>query len=358
MEFAHFSHVWAIEGMSAADRYELLMQEIELCDELGFDYTFCVEHHFTPHESLISSPSLFTAAVAQRTKRIRLGPMGYVAPLYQPLRLVEEAAILDQMSRGRLELGIVPGISPYFFGAFEADFPNRREITHETIEFIKAAYAAKGEFSFQGEHIRVADIELSTRPAQLPHPPIWWETRDPETLTYLAAEGFNAGYFVLMPRPDVAPRYRRFLEQWEEAGHSHRPKLAYWSLVYVDETDEIAMKKALPHALEALSLFFSVGKGASQEGTVKMFEGRGEHGAAELVKHLLDPDYLEEKNLIFIGSPETVTRKIQAAAEEGVFNTLFCELNFGALPKDDLMQSIRRMGEQVIPDLRDFDPTR
>jgi alkanesulfonate monooxygenase SsuD/methylene tetrahydromethanopterin reductase-like flavin-dependent oxidoreductase (luciferase family) len=104
MEFAHFSHVWAIEGMSAADRYELLMQEIELCDELGFDYTFCVEHHFTPHESLISSPSLFTAAVAQRTKRIRLGPMGYVAPLYQPLRLHRsgDLSLLLRCLRGRL----------------------------------------------------------------------------------------------------------------------------------------------------------------------------------------------------------------------------------------------------------------
>ena len=357
MQFAHFSHVWSIEGMSPADRFELLMQEIEVCDEVGFDYAFCVEHHFTPHESLMSSPSLFVAAAAQRTSRIRLGPMGYVAPLHQPLRLIEEAAILDQMSRGRLELGVVPGISPSFFAPFSADFPNRRELTQEIFELIKTAYAAKGPFSFTGDHIQLEDIELSTRPYQSPHPPLWWETRDPETLTYLAAEGFNAGYFVLMPRKEVAPRYRKFLEQWEQAGHSHRPRLGYWSLVYVDETDEIALEKALPQALEALSLFFSVGKGASQEGTVKLFEGRGEPGAAELVRHLLDPDYLLENNLIFIGSPDTVAAKIEAAAHEGVFNTLFCEMNFGRLQSDDMMRSMRLMGEEVIPRLRDVDPT-
>lgn len=357
MEFAHFSHVWSIEGMSAADRFELLMQEIEVSDEVGFDYAFCVEHHFTPQESLMSSPSLFAAAVAQRTKRIRFGPMGYVAPLYQPIRLIEEAAILDQMSRGRFEFGVVPGITPYFFEPFAADFPTRRELTQEVVELAKTAYAAEGPFSFQGAHIQLEDIELSTRPYQSPHPPIWWETRDPDTLAYLAAEGFSVGYFVLMPRTEVAPRYRRFLEQWKEAGHSHKPRLGYWSLVYVDESDEAALEKALPQALEALSLFFKVGKGASQENTVKMFEGRGESGAAELVRHLLDAEYLLENNLIFIGSPETVAAKIEAAAQEGVFNTLLCEMNFGSLAQEDLMRSIRLMGESVIPKLRAVDPT-
>ncbi len=357
MEFAHFSHVWAIEGMSPGDRFELLMREIELSDEVGFDYAFCVEHHFTRHESLMSSPSLFTAAAIQRTKRIRIGPMGYVAPLHQPLRLVEEAAILDQMSQGRFELGVVPGIAPHFFGPFSADFVNRRELTRELIELIKVAHSAEGAFSFKGEHIQLEDVEISTPPQQRPHPPIWWETRDPETLEYLAAEGFSAGYFVLMPRSDVAPRYREFLEHWKAAGHAHKPRLAYWSIVYVDETDEIALAKALPHALESLALFFSVGKGASQANTVKLFEDRGEPGAAELVKNLLDPDYLLENNLVFIGSPETVAQKIEAAAQEGVFNTLFCELNFGRLPEADLMRSIRLMGEEVIPKLRGVDVT-
>ena len=105
MKFAHFAHVWGKTGMTPHERYEQLWRELVLCDELGFDYAFCVEHHFTPHESLMSSPSLFVAAAAQRTSRIRLGPMGFVAPLHQPLRLVEEAAILDQMCGGRFELG-------------------------------------------------------------------------------------------------------------------------------------------------------------------------------------------------------------------------------------------------------------
>ena len=103
MKFAHFSHVWAKAGLDPAERYEQLWRELQLCDELGFDYGFCVEHHFRPDESLMSAPQLYTMAAGARTKRIRLGGMGHIVPLHHPLRLAEELAIADQMLGGRLE---------------------------------------------------------------------------------------------------------------------------------------------------------------------------------------------------------------------------------------------------------------
>lgn len=358
MKFATFSHVWAKQGMAPSDRFELLMRELEVCDEVGFDYAFFVEHHFTPNESWMPAPSLAIAAAANRTERMRLGPMGYVAPLHQPLRLVEEVAVLDQLTDGRLEFGVVPGISPYFFGPFGADFRNRRGWTRELVEFAKVAYAAEGAFAFTGEYIQQQEVELSVTPQQRPHPPIWWETRDPETLGYLASQGINTGYFIIMPRGEVAPRYREFLRQWNEAGHASGPRMAWWALTFVDETDEAALEKALPHALDAHALFFSIGPGASQERYAKLFRERGEPGAAEVALNMTNPDYLLENDLLLIGSPDTIVRKIEAAAQEGFFNTMFCELNFGELAEDDLMRSIRLMGDSVIPRLRDFDPTR
>ncbi len=76
MKFAHFSHIWAKPGMTPHQRYEELWRELQLCDELGFDYGFCVEHHFRPDESWMSSPSLY--AVSRSTipygwpRRLRL----------------------------------------------------------------------------------------------------------------------------------------------------------------------------------------------------------------------------------------------------------------------------------------------
>jgi len=357
VRFATFSHVWAKRGMSPAARFELLLRELELCDHVGFDYAFFVEHHFTPHESWMPTPSLAVVAAAGRTERIRLGPMGYVAALHQPLRLVEEVATLDHLTKGRFELGVVPGISPYFFDPFGADFQNRRAWARELVEFAKTAYAAQGEFSYEGELIRQEPVELSFGPLQSPHPPIWWETRDPDTLAYLAQEGINTGYFIIMPRTEVAPRYRDYLRQWKEAGHSHRPRMAWWALTYIDETDELALEKALPHALKAHALFFSIGPGASQERYAKLFQERGEPGAAEVALNMTNPDYLLSNDLLLIGSPDTVAAKVAAAAEEGFFNTLFCELNFGELAEEDLMRSIQLFGDEVMPRLRDVDPT-
>ena len=116
MKFAHFSHVWNKPGMTAAARYEQLWRELALADESGFDFGFCVEHHFNPNESWMPSPSIYCAVAAARTRRLRIGTMGNIVPLYDPLRIAEDAAVLDNVANGRFELGLVSGIVPDFFG--------------------------------------------------------------------------------------------------------------------------------------------------------------------------------------------------------------------------------------------------
>ena len=110
MKFAHFSHVWNKPGMTPAERYEQLWRELKLADESGFDFGFCVEHHFNPNESWMPSPSIYCAAAAALTKRVRIGTMGYVVPLYDPLRIAEDVAVLGNVANGRFELGLVSGI--------------------------------------------------------------------------------------------------------------------------------------------------------------------------------------------------------------------------------------------------------
>jgi alkanesulfonate monooxygenase SsuD/methylene tetrahydromethanopterin reductase-like flavin-dependent oxidoreductase (luciferase family) len=88
----------------------------------------------------------------------------------------------------------------------------------------------------------------------------------------------------------------------------------------------------------------------------KKFIGRGEPGASEIMANLFDPDYLTKHDLVFIGSPETVARKIRAAAQSGIFNVFMGEFNFSDLPESNLMRSIRLFGEKVIPALRSYEP--
>ncbi len=111
------------------------------------------------------------------------------------------------------------------------------------------------------------------------------QSRDPETLEFCAKNGLNTGYFVVYPRKDAAPRYRKFLENWNRVGWAHKPNIGYSTLVYVDKTDKIAIDKALKHAAHAYEGFLPTAlPGENFEDRVKRytkkFEDRGEDGAA------------------------------------------------------------------------------
>ncbi len=362
MKFAHFAHVWGKPGYTPAQRYELLWRELETADELGFDYGFCVEHHFRPDESWMSAPSLYTVGAGARTKRIRLGGMGHIVPLHQPLRLAEEIAIADQMIGGRLEVGLVPGIVQDYFRPFKVEFENRRAVTLEYVQFLKAAFAGPpGQgFSFDGKYHHADNVKLAVKPAQPPHPPLWIETRDPATLVFCAEQGISVGYFLLIPRDEAAAFYRTYYENWKKAGHAAKPRIAYSTLIYVDETDQKALDKATSAVAQGYRGFFPTMRDDqlkdAQAERAEVFRKRGEHSAAEIILNILDPEYLMSRDLVFVGSPETVTRKLKAAAAEGHFDTFFGEFNFGDLAGEDVLRSIRLFGTHIIPALRDFEP--
>jgi alkanesulfonate monooxygenase SsuD/methylene tetrahydromethanopterin reductase-like flavin-dependent oxidoreductase (luciferase family) len=361
MKFAHFAHVWGKAGMTPEERYDQLWRELETADAVGFDYGFCVEHHFTPDESWMSAPNIYVTAVAARTKTIRMGGMGHVVPLHHPLRLIEEIALTDQVVHGRLEVGLVPGILPSYFGPFGIDFETRREKTLEFVGLMRAAYTDEPSFSFDGTFNHFKDVKMSINPKQRPHPPLWLETRDPATLEFCAREGINTGYFVLFPRDTAASRYGKYLADWKEAGWDRKPNIAYSTVVYVDETDEKAIDKALDFAGKAYRGFFRGAKNDAeldgmQSALADLHQKRGDPGAAEIIRHLLDKDYLLENDLILIGSPDTVAKKLRQYATEGLFNVFMGEFNFGELAEEDLLRSIRLFGEEVIPKLRDYEP--
>jgi len=361
MKFAHFSHIWGKPAMTPHERYEQLWRELALCDELGFDHSFCVEHHFRPDESWMSSPSLYAVGAGARTKRLRIGPMGYIVPLYHPLRLAEEIAIVDQMLGGRMELGLVPGINPDYFRPFGLDYGARKSPTLEFIDYLRAAFGEAQPFSFHGKEFHTDNAEISVPPMQRPHPPLWMMSRDPQTLEFCARYAINPGYFLIYPRADAAPRYRKFLQDWQRAGWPRKPNIAYSTVVYVGETDQKAIDTALFRASRAYEGFLPPAKPGETfddraREHAKFFAGRGEPGASEIMANVFDADYLFKHDLVFIGAPDTVVEKIRAAAHAGLFNTLLCEFNFSDLPEPELMDSIRRFGEKVVPALRSYEP--
>jgi len=262
---------------------------------------------------------------------------------------------------GRMELGLVPGINPDYFKPFGLDYNLRKSPTLEFVEYLRSAYGEKQPFSFHGDAHHTDNVQLAVPPLQRPHPPLWMMSRDPQTLEFCARHGINPGYFLVYPRVDAAPRYRKFLADWAAAGWPQPPKIAYCTVVYVDDTDEKALDIALGRAARAYEGFLPPSKpGETFEQRVrehaKKFIGRGEPGASEIMANLFDADYLMKQELVFIGSPETVAKKIHATAHSGLYNVFMGEFNFSDLPEADLMRSIRLFGEKVIPALRAYEP--
>ena len=158
----------------------------------------------------MSAPSLYAVAGNARTKRLRVGAMGYVVPLYQPLRLAEEIAVVDQMSGGRFECGLVPGISPGYFTPFGVDYNFRKSPTFEFVNYLRAAYGEKQPFSFSGDNFKTDGAKLAVMPAQRPHPPLWMGVSSLENAEQAARGKMN---FVAIQSPAEMRKRQPYLPE-------------------------------------------------------------------------------------------------------------------------------------------------
>src|SRR5712675_2818108 len=167
---------WIDRGTQTLSRlYEDRLQLVAAADEAGFFCYHLSEHHATPL-GMAPSPALFLTAATQRTRRIRLGPLVYLLPLYDPLRLIEEVAMLDQLSGGRLELGVGRGVSPYELRNFGVDPENSRAMFDEALAVLLAGLTQE-RLSFAGAHYQYRDVPIELHPLQQPYPPLWYPTR-------------------------------------------------------------------------------------------------------------------------------------------------------------------------------------
>src|ERR1700679_343068 len=155
LEFGVFDHLDR-NDLALQDFYEQRLALIEAFDRAGFYAYHVAEHHFTPL-GMAPSPSVFLAAVAQRTERLRFGPLVYTLPLYHPLRLIEEVCMLDQMSGGRLLLGIGRGISPIENSYFGNDPADTAPMYAEALEVLLRGLTVE-ELTYEGKYYKFRDV--------------------------------------------------------------------------------------------------------------------------------------------------------------------------------------------------------
>ena len=218
MKFGVFDHM-DDAGVAPGQQFEDRLRLAEAYDRLGFYAYHLAEHHGTPL-GLAPSPGVFMAALAQRTKRLRFGPLVYLLPLYHPLRLIEEICMLDHMSGGRLELGVGRGVSPIEVGFFGVDPGNGPRQFPEALRVITQGLSSD-VLNFEGEFYRFKDVPMVLRPLQKPHPPLWYGVTTPQASIWAARERANIA--TLVPAAAARAIADRFRAEWTAQAHPTDP---------------------------------------------------------------------------------------------------------------------------------------
>ena len=309
------------------------IEQIKTSDEIGLDYVWLTEHHFSsvPYvpdvdgEYCISaSPFAMACAVAMITKTVRIGSAIKILAIDHPLRTAEDVAMADLLSQGRIDFGVGLGYRKYEFDGLGVDIEDKLARHQEALEIILGAWTTE-EFSYKGKYWDIPRLTLVPRPVQKPHPPVWLASRyTPRDVVDFAL----GGGFKLLSAWQAADQLRKSYQMVEEsqakAGITERVDFGCIRHVYVGENDAEAAKVA-PQAIEYYL------KSTAQ------FRPVGDH----------------ERGQMIFGGPETCIQKIKELEDIAKINMLICWMNFGALPQETVLRSMKLFASEVVPAFRE-----
>jgi len=305
-----------------AEFYDQLIDEVVLAEELGFESFFIAEHHF--HEyGIVPSPPALLGAAAARTSRIGLGVAVSVLPFHHPMVAAEEYALLDQLSKGRLRLGVGSGYLQHEFEGFLIDPAEKRARFEEALEIMLLAWSGE-PVTYQGRHHRVDGARIAVTPAQRPHPPLWTAILRPEAAWHVGRQGRDIMLIPYATSATVADLGQVISEFGRGRAESGAPPgdVAVAMHTYVAERAD----QARPEAEDALDRYVRT----------RLYAKRRSY------------DELEEAGLILFGDPEQVSRHIEHLRALGTTHLLVLA-NFGALQAERVRASMERFAKSVMP---------
>ena len=336
MKFGIFDHM-DDAGAPIGEQYENRLQLAEAYDRGGFYAYHLAEHHGTPL-GYAPSPGLFLAAVAQRTRKLRFGPLVYLLPLYHPLRLIEEICMLDQMSGGRFELGVGRGVSPIEVGFYGADPAKGSKQFAEALEVVKKGLASD-VLNHTGDFYRFDNVPIVMKPVQRPHPPLWYGVRSPETTIWTAAN--DANIVTLQPVTEARDITDRYRSEWQKLGKSASklPLLGVCRHMVLAENEAEAKRSAQRayrpwrNHLELLWKQYGV--------------------PFRLTIFPPEFDELESAGEAFAGTADGAKAFIEKQTETSGANYFVCDVSFGDLTLSEAMRTVELLARQVMPAFAD-----
>jgi alkanesulfonate monooxygenase SsuD/methylene tetrahydromethanopterin reductase-like flavin-dependent oxidoreductase (luciferase family) len=337
MKFGVFDHMDR-GHVPLADQYENRLKLIEAYERAGFYAYHLAEHHGTPL-GMAPSPGVFLAAVAQRTRRLRFSALVHCLPMYHPLRIAEEICMLDQLSRGRIELGVGRGISPIELKFYGLDPEEAQARYIESLEIILKALSLR-TLTFEGKYYTFRDVPMELTPVQKPHPPLWYGIASPDSVAWAARNSVNV--VANLPAPAVRPIVERYRAEWRALGRDP------------DAMPLVGMNRHLVLA-ESEAEALSIARRAFARWHASFFLLWKKHGMQPARAAYPDTfDQLQAMGLGLAGTPEQVCETLLAQVREAGNNYLVCRLAFGDLTLAESMRSLDLFARVVMPALTEL----
>ncbi len=323
-------------GFSHEQLYREMLEQVEVAEELGYDSVWLTEHHFLD-DGYLPSLLVCAAGIATRTYRIKIGTGVVLLPLYDPIQVAEETAVVDLLSGGRLIFGIAPGYRPEEFAGFRRERAGRGAQMEEGMNVLIQAWSQES-FSFAGKYHTYTDMKVTPKPVQKPHPPIWIGASVKEGIRRVAKYGLP-----LLASP------RHHLRELQDHYRMYREYLAKFQTqcdlvpvmrdVYVAETTKQAEDEARDHVLYIHREWYGAW---AQWRAFTTDEGKRVEDKEEV-------QFEQIRGRFIIGDPDTVSREIEQHRKAIGMNYLIARMQFPGLDHHKALKSMRLFAREVMP---------
>lgn len=332
---------------------EVVKEQFDLmvaAEDLGFDSIQPAEHHFSEY-GYLASPQVSLAAVASRTKRLRLGTGVVVLPFHNPIRVAEDFAFLDLLSDGRVDLGVGRGYQPMEFQGFGIDQSRSRQMFAEAVELIKRCWTEE-RVTFHGEFYHADDLWVRPEPVQKPHPPIYMACLSPESFAIAGAAGHNVfmssafGLTVEQAKAGIAA-YR---QARADAGLDPASgRIANLFMIYPGDSMDQARRDFRDPVLWYYRTIAKYVAPPVDRPPVKSYEGYQQ--VTKMAQEVQFEDLLNSPILV-CGDVDYCTHKVIDMAREFGFNEMLCWTRIGGLDQRKVLRAMDLIAGKVIPGVK------
>jgi luciferase family oxidoreductase group 1 len=338
--FHLFESIGQSESAAINDQIDLMVA----AEDLGFASVWAAEHHFSDY-GICPSPVLALAAVARLTTTIRLGTGIVVLPFHNPLRVAEELAFVDNLSGGRLEIGVGRGYRPRELDGYGVKLSDTRAIATEALEIIRQAWT-QPEVNFRGAHFTFQDLPVRPKPVQQPHPRVYLGSLSPETFPLVGKLGVNLLFTPTFRAEEDIPLQ---IAQYKQAvtDHGDDPndrRIGALRMVYVADTNAQA-REEFGAVWERFHLV------TQEQNAVRA----GEVPTAETEKYrraIGSVDDAASRGSIVAGDPDHVIEKLKAMQDLWNLDELILWTRVGGLAKDKVLHSMELFSKHVMPEFQ------